>query len=66
MLLMAGHIVEQEEALSPALGEAFKNIYCLVDLFEEIISIEESIAIFACLEDDPGFPEKHEMCEINV
>ena len=63
---MAGHVVEQEEALSSALSEAFKNINCLIGLLEKIISIEESIAIFACLEDDLGFPEKHQMYEINA
>ena len=66
MLLMAEHVVKQKEALSPVLGEAFKNIDRLIDLFEKIISVEESITIFACLENDPGFPEKHQMYEINV
>ena len=63
---MAGHIVEYEEALGPALGEALKNVDCLIDLSEKIIGIKETIAIFSCLEDDPGFPDGYQRCEINV
>jgi len=42
MPLMAGRIVEYEEALGPALGEALKNVDCLIDLSEKIIGIEEN------------------------
>jgi hypothetical protein len=52
--------------LGPALGEAFKDIDGLIDLLEKIVGIKESIAIFARFEDDPGFSDGCEMCEINV
>ena len=58
---MARRIVEQEEALGPAFGEALKNVDRLVDLPEKIVGIEKSIAIFARLEDDPGFPDGYKM-----
>jgi hypothetical protein len=53
---MAGRVVEQEEALSAALGKSFKDADRLVDLSEKIVRIEISIAVFARLEDNPGFP----------
>jgi hypothetical protein len=46
--------------LSPALGEAFKNVDRLVNLSEKIISIKVPITVFSSLEDNPGFPDKCE------
>jgi hypothetical protein len=63
---VAGCVVEYEKALSPAFCEAFENVDGLIDLLEKIVRVEEPIAIFARLEDDPGFPDRCEMCEINV
>jgi len=42
--------------LGPALSKAFKNVDGFINLLEKIIGIEPPIAIFASLEDDPGFP----------
>lgn len=39
-----------------AVGESFKDVDRLVDLPEKIVRVEKSIAVFACLEDNPGFP----------
>ena len=55
---MAGCIIKQEEALSMALGESFKDIDHLVNLSEKIVCIKISIAIFACLEDNLSFSDK--------
>jgi hypothetical protein len=63
---MAGCIVKYKKSLSPALGEAFKDIDGLIDLPEKIIGIEVSIAILAHLEDNLGFSDRYEMCEIYV
>jgi hypothetical protein len=49
-----------------ALGAAFENVDGVVDLLEEIVGIEVSIAIFARLEDDSGFPDGCEICQIKV
>jgi len=54
---MAGHIVEYEEALSPAFCKPFKDVNHLIDLCEKIVCIKVTIAVFACLEDNPGFPD---------
>jgi hypothetical protein len=53
---MAGRVVEKEEALSIALGEAFEDVDGMVDLSEKIVCVEVPIAVFARLEDDSGFP----------
>jgi len=52
--------------LSPALGETFKYVDGIIDLFEEIIGVEVPIAISPGLEDNPGFPDGCKMCQINV
>jgi hypothetical protein len=46
--------------LSPALGEAFKNVDGLIDLLEKVIGVEPPIAISASLENDSGFPDGYE------
>jgi hypothetical protein len=46
--------------LSPALGETFENVDGLIDLFVKVVCIEPPIAIFASLENDPGFPDGYE------
>jgi hypothetical protein len=56
MLLMAGCVVKWKEALSSALCETFENVDCMINLSEKVVSIEESITIFAHLEHDPSFP----------
>jgi hypothetical protein len=43
--------------LSPALGEAFKNVDGLIDLSVKIFGVEVPIAIFSSLEDDSGLPD---------
>ena len=63
---MAWCVVEQEEPLGPALGVAFENVNGVVNLLEEIVGVEVSIAIFARLEDDSGFPDGCEICQIKV
>jgi hypothetical protein len=60
---VAGRVVEYEEALGPAFGATFKDVNGLVDLFEKVLRLEVPVAIFACLEYDPGFPGECEMCE---
>jgi hypothetical protein len=54
---VAGSVVKYEKALGPALGEAFKNVDRVIDLAKKIVSAEVSIAIFASLEYDSGFPD---------
>ena len=49
-----------------ALGAAFENVDGVVDLLEEIVGVKVSIAIFAHLEDDSGFPDGCEICQIEV
>ncbi len=63
---MAWRIVKEEQALGPALGEAFKDVDGLIDLLQKIVGVEVPIAVFARLEDDPGFPDGCEKCEMNV
>jgi len=61
---MAGGVVEKEEALGIALGEAFKDVDGVVDLSEKVVRIEKTVTVFACLEDNPGFPgwcDSHEV-----
>jgi len=50
--------------LSPALHEAFKDVDSIINLLKKVIHVEEPITIFACLKDDPSFPDRCEMCEI--
>ena len=42
--------------MSPALGETLKDVDGLVDLTVKIVRVEVPIAVFACLEDNLGFP----------
>ena len=55
---MAGCIVKKEERLSIALGEAFENVDGIIDLSEKVLCAKVTIAIFARLEDDSGFPDE--------
>jgi len=63
---MAWCIVKEEQALGPALGEAFKDVDGLIDLLQKIVGIKVPIAVFSRLKDDPGFPDGCEKCEIKV
>ena len=60
MLLVAKHVVKQKEALVLTLGETLKNVNGLINLCEKIGGIEVPIAIFAGLQNDPGFPDGYE------
>jgi hypothetical protein len=53
---VAGCVVEYKEALGPAIGETFKNVNGLVDLSEKIVRVEITIAVFARLKYNSGFP----------
>jgi len=46
--------------LGPALGAAFEDVDGVIDLPEKIFGVEESITIFARLEDNSGFPGVYE------
>ena len=53
---MTGRIVKQEKALRLVPGETFKNVDCVINLWEKFHGVEESFAILSGLEYDPGFP----------
>jgi hypothetical protein len=41
--------------LGPALCETLENVDGVIDLSEEVVGFEPSVAISASLEDDPSF-----------